>query len=127
MLLSMRLNVGLCVGECLVKSIDPNRIKSTRVGELLIDAGGADEASVPAPQIPTDGANEEGVTSIIPMSRDPGFREGRRRWWTTRLDRTRGTIYPGSGPFKEGKTPTPICMIDYSAICCYKGCGTDKI
>ena len=63
-------------GECLVKSTDPNRIESTRVGELPIDAGGADEASVPAPQIPTDGANEEGVTSTIPMSRDPGFRKG---------------------------------------------------
>jgi hypothetical protein len=23
-----------------------------------------------------------------------------------------GTIYPGSGPFVEGKTPTPACLID---------------
>ena len=22
-----------------------------------------------------------------------------------------GTIYPGSGPFVEGKTPTPSCLI----------------
>ena len=89
--------------------------ESTRVGESLIVADGADEASIPAPQFPTDGANEEGVTSTIPMSRDPGFREGRRRWWTTRLDKTRGTIYPGSGPFVEGKTPTPACLMYYSA------------
>ena len=37
---------------------------------------------------------EEGVTSTIPMSRDPGFREGRRRWWTTQLDRTRKLDLP---------------------------------
>ena len=90
----MQLNAGLDAGECLVKSTDPNRIESTRIGELPIDADGADEASVPAPQFPTDGANEEGVTSTIPMSRDPGFREGRRRWWTTRLDRTRKLDLP---------------------------------
>ena len=94
MLPSMQSNAGLDADECLVKSTDPNRIESTQVGELPIDADGADEASVPAPQIPTDGANEEGVTSTIPMSRDPGFREGRRRWWTTRLDRTRGLDLP---------------------------------
>ena len=56
----MQLNAGLDAGECLVKSTDPNRIESTRVGELPIDADGADEASVLAPQFPTDGANEEG-------------------------------------------------------------------
>ena len=94
MLPSMQSNAGLDAGECLVKSTDPNRIESTRVGELPNDADGAEEASVPAPQIPTDGANEEGVTSTIPMVRDPGFREGRRRWWTTRLDRTRGQDLP---------------------------------
>jgi hypothetical protein len=33
------------------------------------------------------------VTSTIPMDGDPGFREGRRRWWTTRLDRTRGAQF----------------------------------
>ena len=60
MLPLMQLNAGLDAGECLVKSTDPNLIESTRVDELLIDADGADEASVPAPQIPTDGANEEG-------------------------------------------------------------------
>ena len=49
----MQLNAGLDAGECLVKSTDPNRIESTRVGELPIDADGADEASVPPPQIPT--------------------------------------------------------------------------
>ena len=33
----------------------------------------AEEASIPTPQFPTDGANEEGGTSTIPMVRDPGF------------------------------------------------------
>ena len=59
-----------------MKLTDPNGIKSSRVGESPIFADEADEASIPAPQIPTDGANEEGVTSTIPMSRDPGFRKG---------------------------------------------------
>ena len=76
MLASMLSNAGLDAGECLMKSTDPNQIESTRVDELPVDADGAEEASVPAPQIPTDGANEEGVTSTIPMSRDPGFRKG---------------------------------------------------
>ena len=61
-------------GECLMKSTDPNRIESIQVGELPLEVDGAEEASDPAPQIPTDGANEEGVTSTIPMVRDPGFR-----------------------------------------------------
>ena len=45
----MQLNAELDAGECLVKSTDPNQIESTLVGELPIDADGADEASVPAP------------------------------------------------------------------------------
>ena len=57
-------------------SMDPNRIGSTQIGESPLDADEAEEASNPAPQIPTDGTNEEGVTSTIPMSRDPGFRKG---------------------------------------------------
>ena len=63
-------------GECLMKSTDPNRIESIQVGELPLEVDGAEEVSIPAPQVPTDGANEEGVTSTIPMVRDPGFRKG---------------------------------------------------
>ena len=63
-------------GEFLMKSMDPSRIEPAQVGELPLAVDGAEEASVPAPQIPIDGANEEGVTSTIPMSRDPGFRKG---------------------------------------------------
>ena len=75
---SMQSNAGREADECLVKSIDPNRIESIRVGESPPDVDEPEEASIPAPQIPIDGANEEGVTSIIPMYRDSGFREGRR-------------------------------------------------
>ena len=57
----------------MMNSTDPNRIEPTRIGESPLAVDGAEEASVPAPQFPTDGANEEGGTPTIPMVRDPGF------------------------------------------------------
>ena len=108
-----------------MKSTDPNRIESTRVDELPIDADGADEASVPAPQLPTDGANEEGVTSTIPLSRDPGFVRDEGAGGLLGLTGLEGKIYPGSVPFVEGKTPTPACLIVFPARCYrLQGCGT---
>ena len=86
----MQLNARLCAGECLVKSTDPNRIESAQIGELLFACGGTEEVSNPTPLFPTDGANVEGVTSTIPMDGDPGFCEGRRHRWTTRLGQGTG-------------------------------------
>ena len=86
----MQLNAGLDAGECLVKSTDPNRIESTRIGELLLAVDGTEGVSNPTPPFPTDGANVEGVTLTIPMVRDTGFCEGRRRRWTTRLAKEQG-------------------------------------
>ena len=102
-------------GECLMKSTDPSRIEPAQVGELPLAVDGAEEASVPAPQIPTDGANEEGVTSTIPMVRDPGFRKGEDAGGLLGLTGLESSIYPGSGPFVEGKTPTTACLVLISA------------
>ena len=71
MLPLMLANVMLNFGECLLKPTDPNRIQSIWVGKLFAEVDGAEEAVIPAPQVPTDGANEEGVTSTIPMSIGP--------------------------------------------------------
>ena len=78
---------------------------------MVADADDADEALIPSPQIRTDGANEEGVTSTIPMVRDPVFCEGRRRWCTTRLDRTRKLNLPRFRALQKGKTPTHACLV----------------
>ena len=97
----MQSNAELDAGACLVKSIDPNRIESTQGGELSIDADGADEASVPAPQIPTDGANEEGVTSTIPWLGTWGFMKEEGTGGLLGLTGLEGKIYPGSGPDRK--------------------------
>ena len=73
-----------------MKSTDPNRIQSTQIGELLLAVDGTEEVSNLTSPFPTDGANVKGVTSTIPMVRDSGFREGRRRRWTTRLGQGTG-------------------------------------
>ena len=87
----------------MLKPTDPNRIESIWVGKLFAEVDGAEEAAIPAPQIPTDGANEEGVTSTIPMVRDPGFRKGEGAGGLLGLTGSKGTIYPGSGPFWKVK------------------------
>ena len=43
--------------------------------------------------------------------------EGRRRWWTTRLDRKQGHDLPRFRALREGKTPTPACLIVFPTRC----------
>ena len=74
-MLSLKLSkAGHSAGEYSAKQTDPNRIEFARVGELrFVGEDDADEVSTPAPPIPTDGANEEGGSSTIPMVRTRGF------------------------------------------------------
>ena len=58
---------------------------------------------------------EEGVTSTIPMVRDPGFRKGEGAGGLFGLTGLESSIYPGSGPFGKVKTPTPACLVLISA------------
>ena len=60
------------------------------------------------------------------MSRDPGFRKGEGAGGLLGLTGLEGKIYPGSGPFMEGKTPTPAYLIVFPArYYRLQGCGTD--